>query len=86
MARRIQSDEHVALGRSVRTLRNRRGYSQHALGQRTGIHPNYIGAIERGEVNPSFGLLLRLADGLSARLSELLVMYEVSGDSPSSQR
>lgn len=55
-----QSDEHLRLGRAVRVLRARRAFSQEELGYRAGLHRNYVGAIERGETNPTFTLLLRL--------------------------
>ena len=37
---------------------------------------NYIGAIERGEINPTFKILLRLSHGLTVPLSELFTLYE----------
>jgi ribosome-binding protein aMBF1 (putative translation factor) len=48
------SREHTALGRAVRELRARRGVSQEELGFRGNLHRNYVGAIERGEINPTF--------------------------------
>jgi transcriptional regulator with XRE-family HTH domain len=71
-----QSREHVALGRAVRELRARRGLSQEALGFCSGLHRNYVGAIERGEINPTFRILLALSRGLALPLSELLTVYE----------
>ena len=70
------SREHVALGRAVRELRARRGLSQDQLGLRSRLHRNYVGAIERGEINPTFRVLSKLATGLSLPLSELLVVFE----------
>jgi transcriptional regulator with XRE-family HTH domain len=71
-----QSREHVALGRAVRELRARRGLSQEALGFCSGLHRNYVGAIERGEINPTFRILLALSRGLALPLSEVLTVYE----------
>lgn len=65
-----------ALGRAVRELRARRGLSQEALADRAGLHRNYVGAMERGLVNPTFGTLLRLESGLALPLSEVLEVYE----------
>jgi len=73
---RKQSPAHVALGRAVRELRARRGLSQEQLGFQSGLHRNYVGAIERGEINPTFRILIALARGLSLPLSELLVVFE----------
>jgi transcriptional regulator with XRE-family HTH domain len=65
-----------ALGAAVRELRARRGFSQEALGFRGDIHRNYVGGIERGELNVTFRVLLKVARGLDVRLSELIEMYE----------
>lgn len=65
-----------ALGAAVRDLRYRRVISQEDLGFRTGLHRNYIGALERGEINPTFRTLLRLVNGLDVPLSEVIHRYE----------
>lgn len=66
------SAAHRALGRAVRVTRAQRGLSQEELGFRCGLHRNYIGAIERGEINPTFRVLLKLERGLATPLSELI--------------
>jgi len=71
-----QSVEHDVLGRTVRELRARRALSQEELGSASGLHRNYVGAIERGEINPTFKVLLKLSAGLRVQLSELFVLYE----------
>lgn len=65
-----------ALGAAVRELRYRGYISQEDLGFRAGLHRNYVGAIERGEINPTFRTLLRLVDGLGVPLSEVIACYE----------
>ncbi|MGN6189138.1 MAG: helix-turn-helix domain-containing protein [Conexibacter sp.] len=65
-----------ALGAAVRELRARRGLSQEWLGFKAELHRNYVGAIERGTINPTFKTLMRLADGLAVPLSELVEKYE----------
>lgn len=70
------SADHTALGRAVRILRATRGLSQEELGYRARLHRNYIGAIERGEINPTFRVLLKLERGLATPLSELIAKYE----------
>lgn len=67
---------HCSLGSAVRELRARYGLSQEGLGQKAGLHRNYVGAIERGEINPTFLTLLRLSAGIEIRLSGLIVLYE----------
>jgi transcriptional regulator with XRE-family HTH domain len=59
-------------GKRLRTLRKIRGWSQEVLAEQAGLHPTYIGGIERGERNPSLINLVRLAKGLSLSLPELL--------------
>jgi transcriptional regulator with XRE-family HTH domain len=71
-----QSPAHHALGRAVREARARRGISQEELGFRATLHRNYVGALERGEINPTFRTLLSLTAGLELTLSELLRIYE----------
>jgi transcriptional regulator with XRE-family HTH domain len=80
MTARVQSAEHLVLGRAVREARARRDLSQERLGVGSGLHRNYIGAIERGEINPTFKVLIKLADGLALPLSELLALYEQRRD------
>jgi transcriptional regulator with XRE-family HTH domain len=57
-------------------MRATRGLSQEELGYRARLHRNYIGAIERGEINPTFRVLLKLEHGLAIPLSELIAKYE----------
>lgn len=70
------SANHDALGRAVLEARARRGLSQEELGFRAKLHRNYVGAVERGEVNPTFRTLLALMCGLDLPLSELMWLYE----------
>lgn len=70
------SRDHDALGAAVREARARRGISQEELGSRGGLHRNYIGAIERGEINPTFRTLLCVTTGLMLPLSLLVAVYE----------
>ena len=68
--------ELAALGRAVRELRARRGFSQEQLGVRSGLHRNYVGAIERGEINATFRVLMKLTRGLHIPFSELIEVFE----------
>jgi transcriptional regulator with XRE-family HTH domain len=66
----------------VRVIRATRGLSQEELGALADLHRNYIGAIERGEINPTFRVLLKLERGLATPLSELIAKYEELAGSP----
>jgi transcriptional regulator with XRE-family HTH domain len=50
--------------------------SQEALGLAAGLHRNFVGALERGETNPTFATLMRVAHGLGLALSMILAVYE----------
>jgi transcriptional regulator with XRE-family HTH domain len=50
--------------------------TQEALGRESALHRNYVGAIERGEINPTFRILRKLATGLQLPLSELVTLFE----------
>jgi len=73
---RAGAREQRALGRAVREIRARRGWSQESLGFAAGLHRNYVGAVERGEINPTLKTLLLIVAGLRVPLSELVGVYE----------
>lgn len=70
------SREFLALGATVRELRSRRRLTQEGLGFASNVHRNYVGAVERGEINPTFYTLIRLMDGLDVSLPELAEVFE----------
>jgi transcriptional regulator with XRE-family HTH domain len=67
---------HVAFGRVVRELREEQGLSQEELGNRTGLHRNHVGQVERGELAPTLTSVEVLADALGVPPSELIVRSE----------
>jgi transcriptional regulator with XRE-family HTH domain len=82
MTARSQQLDRTRLGRAVRSLRAEQAMSQERLGLCSGLHRNYVGAIERGEINPTFRVLLQLSDGLERPLSDIIVRYEQSAARP----
>ncbi len=64
------------LGLAVREHRRMLGLSQEELAEKSGLHRNYIGGVERGERNVSYLNLLKIAAGLELRLSELIRLIE----------
>jgi transcriptional regulator with XRE-family HTH domain len=65
-------DLRPALGRRVRTLREKQGLSQEQLAEAAQLHWTYVSGIERGRRNPSLNILGRLARALNVSLSKLL--------------
>ena len=65
-----------ALGRAVEFARRRRGWTQEQLADRAALNRGYVGAIERGERNPTADILVKLAVALEMRLSELIAAAE----------
>ena len=57
-------------------MRLERDLSQERLGELSGLHLNYIGAIERAERTPSIVQADRLARALGTMLSEMLAEVE----------
>jgi len=70
------SDVAARLGRVIRRLRTERGVSQEGLAAVSGVDRTFMGQIERGEANPSFEVLQRIASGLAVKLSDLIRQYE----------
>lgn len=62
----------VALGARVRTLREAAGMTQESLAHAAELHWTYVGQIERGERNPTYKNLLKLARGLRVERSRLV--------------
>lgn len=62
----------LELGRRLRRIRMQSHLSQESLAFKSGLHPNHIGAIERGEKNPTIKTLHRLCKTLKITVSQLL--------------
>jgi len=63
-------------GRTLREIRKERGLSQEELAFESGLHPTYIGHLERGRKSPSLRTILRLAHVLETPGSEMLKRTE----------
>ncbi|BBI30756.1 helix-turn-helix domain-containing protein [Cohnella abietis] len=59
------------LGKRIRQLRRERKLSQEELGERSKLHTNYIGQVERGEKNLTVQTLEKIARGLNVSLEQL---------------
>jgi transcriptional regulator with XRE-family HTH domain len=61
-----------AFGEHLRALRHDRLITIEQLAELTGLHPNYVGSVERGERNLSLFNIWRLAGGLEVSVSQLV--------------
>ena len=73
------NDLLILLGKRVHELRAARKWSQEEFAHISGLHRTYIGQIERGEKNISFGNLSKISGVLGVTLSELLSGLEDGG-------
>ncbi len=62
------------IGGNIRTLRQRRGYSQEKLSELAGINAKYLGEIERGEKNPTASVIYKLASALRVSMCAFFPM------------
>jgi transcriptional regulator with XRE-family HTH domain len=65
------SVEHAALGRAILELREEARLTQEELAERMGTTFTRIGLLERGETDPKFTTMRRLARGLDVKLTKL---------------
>ena len=61
-----------ALGENIRTHRRNLQWSQEKLAEKSDLHHNYIGDIERGEENVSVDALMRIATAMKVSVSDLV--------------
>ena len=66
-----QENEKVLLGRRIRSLRTAKEWTQEKLGAEADISYKFLGEIERGQQNPSFNSLVKIAAALKVNLPEL---------------
>jgi len=70
------SDAHVAFGAAVRRRRVELKLSQEHLADKTHLHRNYVGGVERGEYNLTLTSILTLARGLGVPAGDLVAAAE----------
>jgi len=60
-----------ALGSAIRQLRKKKGDSLQVLAEEAGITKNMLSLIERGEGNPSWATVQRIAKALGVSVADL---------------
>lgn len=60
------------LGEAIREHRVRAGLSQEKLAEKAGLHPVYVGKVERGEQWISLHALLRVSAALNIPIRDLV--------------
>jgi transcriptional regulator with XRE-family HTH domain len=58
-------------GSRIKSLRAYSGLNQEALAERMDISQNYISSLERGKGNPTFDMIVKLAQALKVEMWEL---------------
>ena len=59
------------MGRRIRSLRKTKKWTLEELGERAATNHKHIGEIERGQQNPSFAVLVKIAAAMGVQLPEL---------------
>ena len=60
------------LGEKIRTCRKQAGLTQEKLAEYADLHHNFIGEVERGNLDISVGSLLQIAKALKVRVRDLV--------------
>ena len=57
---------------NLKRIRTARGYSLDMVAEQTGVSKSMLGQIERGEANPTIGILGKIVSGLRVELTDLV--------------
>ena len=68
----MENIELKTLGQTIRWKRENLGLTQNEVAERAGLDRNYIGMVERGERNPSYLSLIKIAKGLNLTVFQLI--------------
>ena len=74
-----QPDPQPALGEAIRQLRNKRGLSQEDLAHAAVVTTGTVSTIERGNSNPTWGTVKRIAQALGVTIVELAKLSQRHG-------
>lgn len=74
------SDIAKTIGQRIRNYRTQKGLSQDKLAELAGVHPTYIGQLERGEKNATLESIERITSALKISLSDLFEKIDEQPD------
>ena len=60
------------VGESIRYYRKKANYTQEQLAERANLHHNFIGEVERGNMEISLGSMLKIAKALKIKVRDLV--------------
>lgn len=81
-AKRGKMDNAIKLlGKRIRHLRLLHEFTQQELGEKADVSYKYIGAIERGEKNPTVDNIAKIAKALDVELYQLFIFEHEIDDS-----
>lgn len=60
------------VGEKIRLLRKRAALTQEKLAERADLHHNFIGEVERGNLDISLGSMVKIAGALRVKVAELV--------------
>ncbi len=64
------------LGNNIKKYRLEKGFSQENLALRAGIHPAYLGRLERGEKCPTLDTVFKICEALSVPVADIISFEE----------
>jgi transcriptional regulator with XRE-family HTH domain len=64
------------IGERLRSLREKNEVTQVVLAERTGLRQSHISDLERGVILPNLVTLLRIADALPCKVSDLVSIFD----------
>ena len=64
-------DEKKLIGRRIKELRRRKGFSQEQLAEKADINSKYLSRMERGTENPTLDMLIKLSNALEVEMWEM---------------
>jgi transcriptional regulator with XRE-family HTH domain len=69
----VQRPQHrKAFGEAIRKYRNKAGFTQEKLAERADMHHNFIGEVERGNMECSLTSMVKIAKALGVRVRDLV--------------